>query len=43
MNAKTKQEERKSDVNYTFSLNADWRFTNAPKTIPLSQVGKGQK
>ena len=29
---------RKSDVNYTFSLNADWRFTKAPKTIPLSQA-----
>ena len=22
----------------TFSLNADWRFTKAPKTIPLSQA-----
>ncbi len=29
---------RKSDVNYTFSLNADWRFTKAPVTIPLAQA-----
>ena len=29
---------RKSDVNYTFSLNADWRFTKAPETIPLAQA-----
>ncbi|MBQ2632183.1 MAG: beta galactosidase jelly roll domain-containing protein [Kiritimatiellae bacterium] len=29
---------RTSDVNYTFSLNADWRFTKAPVTIPLAQA-----
>ena len=29
---------RKSDVNSTFSLNADWRFTKAPVTIPLTQA-----
>ena len=29
---------RKSDVNSTFSLNADWRFTKAPETIPLTQA-----
>ena len=27
-----------SDLADTFSLNADWRFTKAPKTIPLAQA-----
>ena len=29
---------RTSDFSNTFSLNADWRFTKAPKTIPLAQA-----
>ena len=29
---------RPSDLADTFSLNADWRFTKAPETIPLAQA-----